>query len=104
MISGKLNYITDLCGLRQVTQEEHRAAVQPSRDRVRKSKADLEFDLARDVKGNNKGFYKHRNVQKTTGKNVGLLLSVQGDCDKSHGKSEILCAAFASVFTTKTNL
>lgn len=78
MIAGKLSYIADLCGKRQATQEESTVAVRTCRNRVRKAKADLELNLERGVKGNNKGFCKYINGQKTTGEHVGPLLNGAG--------------------------
>ena len=43
----------------QVTWEEYRDTVRASRDEVRKAKAQMELNLARDVKGNRKGFCKY---------------------------------------------
>lgn len=77
VIAGKLSYIIDLCGRRQVTPEESRVAVWSCRDRVRKTKADLALNLARGVKHNNKGFG-HINGRKKTGETVGLLLNGAG--------------------------
>lgn len=47
------------------------------RDAVRKAKAQL--SLARDVKGNKKGFYKYLSGKRKTRKNVGLLLKGSED-------------------------
>lgn len=39
--------------------EEYREIVQQARDRAREAKAQLEFNLARDIKDNRKGFYRY---------------------------------------------
>ena len=39
--------------------EEYRAVVRVCRDRIRKAKAQMELNLARDVKDNKKGFYRY---------------------------------------------
>lgn len=44
-----------------VAQEEHRDPVWLCRVRVRKSKAKLEVNLAKDTKNSRKGFYRHIN-------------------------------------------
>lgn len=47
-------------------------------DGVRKVKVDMEVNLARDVKGNKKGFYKYINSKRKTRENLGLLLNGTG--------------------------
>lgn len=42
-----------------MTWKENRNIVQASSDEVRKAKAQIELNLARDVKDNRKGFYKY---------------------------------------------
>lgn len=44
------------------------------RDGVRKAKDQPELNMARDVKGKKKGFYRYFNSKRKTGRNVGLLL------------------------------
>ena len=39
--------------------EEYRAVVHVCRDRIRKASAQVELNLARDVKDNKKGFYRY---------------------------------------------
>ena len=39
--------------------EEYRAVVHVCRDRIRKANAQVELNLARDVKDNKKGFYRY---------------------------------------------
>ena len=43
----------------QATWEEYRNVVRACRDATRKAKAQMEFNLTRDVKNNKKGFFKH---------------------------------------------
>jgi len=43
----------------QATWEEYRDAAQFCKDGVRKAKAQLELNLARDTKNNKKGFYRY---------------------------------------------
>ena len=47
------------CKQGQVTWEEYRDAARLCRDVVRKAKAQLELDLARNVNKNKKGFYRY---------------------------------------------
>lgn len=62
-----------------MTQEECRDTVQVCRDGVRKAKAHLELKLARDVKGNIKGFSRYVSSKMKTRENVGLLLNGAGN-------------------------
>ena len=50
----------------QVAWEEYRDIVQAARDQVRKDKALIELNLARDVKGNKKSFYGYRSDKRKT--------------------------------------
>ena len=43
----------------QAAWEEYRDVVWEARDHIRKAKAQIELNLARDVKDNRKGFYRH---------------------------------------------
>lgn len=61
-----------------MTQKEYRGASQSCTDGVRKVKVDMEVNLARDVKGNKKGFYKYINSKRKTRENLGLLLNGTG--------------------------
>ena len=57
------------------------------------------------VKSKKKGFYKHINSKRKTGKNVDLLLNGAGDLvSKDMEKAEVFSAAFVSFFTDKTGL
>lgn len=85
------------------TWEEWRNVVRACRDAVRKAKAHLEFNLAKEVKDNKKSFFACVSSKNKTMENVGLLLSevaavVTGDAEEA----EIQNAFLASVITTKT--
>lgn len=62
-----------------MTQEEYRATVRACRDSIRKAKADLEFNLVRDVRGNKKGFYRYINSKRKVRGYVGPLLNGAGE-------------------------
>ncbi|GAB0203792.1 mitochondrial enolase superfamily member 1 [Grus japonensis] len=73
----------------QVAWEEYRGTVRAARDQVRKAKALTEISLARDVKDNQKSFYRYVSDKRRTRENVGPL------------RNEVLNDFFASVFTSK---
>ena len=54
-----------------IVWEEHSNAVRGPRDEVRKAKAQAELNLARDVKGSKKGFYKYISDNRKTSENAG---------------------------------
>ncbi|GAB0202862.1 hypothetical protein GRJ2_002751800 [Grus japonensis] len=86
----------------QVAWEEYRETVQASRDQVRKAKALTELNLARDIKGNKKSFYRHVSDKRKTRENVGPLWKETGDLVTwGMEKAEVLNDVFASVFTSK---
>ena len=82
--------------------EEYRNVARACRVSVRKAKAHLELNLAKDMK-DNKVFFKYVNNKRRTRDNVGLLLNevgalVSGDVENV----EILNTFFVLVFITKT--
>ncbi|GAB0183916.1 mitochondrial enolase superfamily member 1 [Grus japonensis] len=86
----------------QVPWEEYRETVQAARDQVRKAKALVEINLARDVKVNRKSFYRCVSDKRRTRENVGLLWNETGDLvTQDVEKAEVLNDFFASVFTGK---
>lgn len=50
---------------------------------LRKAKGDLQLNLARDMKGSKKGFYKYIKSKKKTKESMGLILNVAGDLVKN---------------------
>ena len=81
-------------------QEAHRDTVQVCRDGVRKSKAHLELNLTREMKGKKKGFYRYVSNKWKTRENVALQLNGAEDLvTKDTEMPDILNAFLASVFT-----
>ncbi|KFU99993.1 hypothetical protein N340_08025, partial [Tauraco erythrolophus] len=88
----------------QVAWEEYRAIVRATRDQVRKAKALIELNLARDIKGNKKNFYRYVSDKKRSRENVGPLRKETGDlATRDMEKAEVLNDFFASVFTGKSS-
>ncbi|KFW71682.1 hypothetical protein AS28_14104, partial [Pygoscelis adeliae] len=86
----------------QVAWEEYREIVRAARDQVRKAKALTELNLARDVKGNKKSFYRYIRDKRKTRENVGPLQNKTGDLvTQDTEKAEVLNDFFASVFIGK---
>jgi len=72
---------------------------------VRKAKAQMELNLSRDIKNNKEGFCMYTCDIRMTGENVGPLYNETGDLSTQNmEEAEVLNAAFASVFTSKTSL
>ncbi|KFV20185.1 hypothetical protein N340_14281, partial [Tauraco erythrolophus] len=88
----------------QVAWEEYREIVRATRDQVRKAKALIELNLARDIKGNKKNFYRYVSDKKRSRENVGPLQKETGDLATwDMEKAEVLNDFFALVFTGKSS-
>ncbi|KFW65086.1 hypothetical protein AS28_14346, partial [Pygoscelis adeliae] len=86
----------------QVAWGEYREIVRAARDQVRKAKALTELNLAGDIKGNKKGFYRYVGDKRKIRENVGPLQREMGDLvTRDMGKAEVFNDFFASVFTSK---
>ena len=86
----------------QVAWEKYREIVQEARDEVRKAKALIELNLARDLKGNKKSFHRYAGDKRKTRETVGPLQKETGDLVTwDMEKAEVLNDFFASVFTGK---
>ena len=83
-----------------VSWEEYRAVVYVCRDRIRKAKAQMELNLARDVKDNMKGFYGYIGRRRRAKESVPPQMKGNGELASSDTeKAEVLSECFASVFT-----
>uniref|UniRef100_K7EZY7 Reverse transcriptase domain-containing protein n=1 Tax=Pelodiscus sinensis TaxID=13735 RepID=K7EZY7_PELSI len=88
--------------LGQMTREEFKGIARECRGVIRKAKAQMELRLAKDVKDNKKGFYRHVNKKKVIREGVRPLMDEGGNLVTDDvGKAEVLNAFFASVFTDK---
>ncbi|KFV20211.1 hypothetical protein N340_01073, partial [Tauraco erythrolophus] len=88
----------------QVAWEEDRAIVRATREQVRKAKALIELNLARDVKGNKQNFYRYVSDKKKSREDVGPLRKEMGDlATRDMEKAEVLNDFFASVFVGKSS-
>ncbi|GAB0210211.1 mitochondrial enolase superfamily member 1 [Grus japonensis] len=88
----------------QVAWEEYRETLQAARDQVRKAKALIELNLARDVKDNKKSFYRYVSDKRRTRENVGPLWNETGNLvTQDMEKAEVLNDFFASVFASKSS-
>lgn len=75
------------------------------RNSIKKTKANLELGLVRDVKGSKNGFCKYINSKRKVKENVSLLLNGARDLvTKDMEKAKVFNAFFTSVFTGKTGL
>ncbi|KAK4815257.1 hypothetical protein QYF61_023993 [Mycteria americana] len=83
----------------QATGEECRDAARLCRDGVRKAKAQLELNLARDAKNSKKGFYRYINQKRKVKESVPPLMNKNGDpVSTDEEKAEVRNNFFASVF------
>ena len=71
-------------------------------DQGRKAKALIELNLARDVKGNKKSFYRYISDKRKASENMGPLWKETGDLlTQDMEKAEVLNDFLTSVFTGK---
>ena len=88
----------------QTTWEGYRETVRVAREQVRKAKALIELNLARDIKGNKKSFYRYIGDKRKTRENVGPLWKEMGHMvTQDMEKAEVLSDVFVSVFTGKSS-
>ncbi|KAK4822674.1 hypothetical protein QYF61_019041 [Mycteria americana] len=86
----------------QVAWKKYREIVGAARNQVRKAKALIELNMARDVKGNKKSFHRYVGDERKIRENVSPLQKETGDLVTwDREKAEVLNYIFASVFTGK---
>jgi len=84
----------------QITWKDYRDAAWLRREEVRRAKARLELNLARNVKNNKKGFYRYVSQKRKVKESVRPLMSKNGNLvSTDEEKAEVLNSPFASVFT-----
>ncbi|KFQ55696.1 hypothetical protein N334_04196, partial [Pelecanus crispus] len=84
----------------QVSWGEYRESASLCREGVRKAKARMELNLARDVKNNKKGFYRYINQKRKVKESVPPLMNKKGKpVSTDEEKAEVLNNFFALVFT-----
>ncbi|PKU42697.1 rna-directed dna polymerase from mobile element jockey-like [Limosa lapponica baueri] len=87
---------------RQVACEEYRETVPTARDQVRKAKAQIELNLARDIKANKKSFCTYVDDKRKTREDVGPLQKETGNLvTRDMEKVDVLNNFLVSVFTRK---
>jgi len=64
---------------REISWKEYKDAAQLCRDEVRRAKAQLELNLARDAKINKQSFYRYVNQKRNVKESVPSLMSKNGD-------------------------
>uniref|UniRef100_K7EYW4 Reverse transcriptase domain-containing protein n=1 Tax=Pelodiscus sinensis TaxID=13735 RepID=K7EYW4_PELSI len=88
--------------LGQMTRERFKYIARECRGLIKKAKVQMEWRLAKAVKDNKKGFYRHVNKKVVIREGVRPLLDEGGNLVTDDvGKAEVLDAFFASVFTDK---
>ncbi|PKU40656.1 rna-directed dna polymerase from mobile element jockey-like [Limosa lapponica baueri] len=86
----------------QVEWAEYKETVRVARNQIRQTKAQAELNLARDIKNNEKNFYRYIRDKGKTREVVGPLWKETGDlASQGMDKAELLNNFFASVFTSK---
>ena len=88
----------------QVTGEDYRDAVHHCREKIRATKAQLEFKLASTVKDNKKGFLKYVNRKRRIRDNIGLLLDEAGHLTNRDVDKALVSLTLMMCLTTLYNI
>ncbi|KAK4823476.1 hypothetical protein QYF61_002523 [Mycteria americana] len=100
----KKRRVYDLWKKQQATQEDYKNVMRLHREKIRRAKAQLELNLATAIKDNKICFYKYISNKRRAKENLHPLLDARGNIvTKDEEKTEVLNAAFASVFNSKTS-
>ncbi|CAM4532571.1 unnamed protein product [Caretta caretta] len=87
-----------------MTREEYKNIARACKREIRKAKSHLELQLARDVKSNEKGFFRYVSNKKKVKEGVGPLLNEGGNLvTEDVEKANVLNAFFASVFMNEVS-
>ncbi|PKU36300.1 rna-directed dna polymerase from mobile element jockey-like [Limosa lapponica baueri] len=101
---GKKRRVYHLWKKGQATQEEYRDLMKLYREKIRKAKAQLELNLANDIRDNKKSCYKYLTNKKRARGSLHPLLDAGGNiATKDEEKAEKLNAFFASVLNSQTS-
>ena len=85
-----------------VAWEEYTDAVLMCRNEIRKAKAQMELNLARDVKNNKKVFFRYTEQERQAKESVPPLINQKGELTSSNmEEAEVLNEAFALVFIAR---
>ncbi|KAK4819351.1 LOW QUALITY PROTEIN: hypothetical protein QYF61_001243 [Mycteria americana] len=87
----------------QATQEDYKGVARLCREKIRRAKAELEFNLSAAVKDNKKYFFKYISSKRRAKENLQPLTGGGNPVIKDEEKAELLNAFFASVFNSKAN-
>lgn len=87
--------------MQKIPVENYKGIVRVWRDTVRKEKAQLEFESARDVKNYKKRLFRYVNKQKQK-KNIGPLLNRRGELVTNNAETAEVLNTFATSVLTST--
>ena len=77
----------------------YKEAVRLCRDEVRKAKAQLQLNMSRGTRKNNKGFYRYLNQKRKVQEGILPIVNDTGKLETVDKKAEVLNSFFASDFS-----